>query len=123
MRITTRQTTTRTLTDLHRAWDRRHPVTITYTKADGTETIRIVSLRQEINHGINRDFPTTYRTRFGQTKTVGFIPVSVQRDGRDEPYEQSSLGNGVRLHSRVFVPEYSVCCLRSKSPRFATPSS
>ncbi|WP_413102246.1 WYL domain-containing protein [Streptomyces sp. Inha503] len=44
MRITNRQTTTRTLTDLHRAWDRHHPATITYTKADGTETIRTIEI-------------------------------------------------------------------------------
>lgn len=44
MKITARQTTTRTLTDLNRAWDRRHPVTITYTKADGTETIRTIEI-------------------------------------------------------------------------------
>ncbi|MFD8866042.1 WYL domain-containing protein [Streptomyces sp. NPDC059590] len=44
MRLTNRQTTTRTLTDLNRAWDRHHPVTITYTKADGTETIRTIEI-------------------------------------------------------------------------------
>ncbi|MEU9792911.1 WYL domain-containing protein [Streptomyces sparsogenes] len=44
MRIANRQTTTRTLTDLSRALDRKHPVTITYTKADGTETIRTIEI-------------------------------------------------------------------------------
>lgn len=44
MRHTNRQTNTHTLTDLHRAWDRHHPLTITYTKADGAETIRTIEI-------------------------------------------------------------------------------
>lgn len=44
MKLTACQTTTATLTDLSRAMDRRHPVTITYTKADGAETIRTIEL-------------------------------------------------------------------------------
>ncbi|MFJ8657420.1 WYL domain-containing protein [Streptomyces rochei] len=42
MRITSRQTTRKTLADLYRAIDRQHAVTITYRDADGTETIRTV---------------------------------------------------------------------------------
>lgn len=44
MRHTNRETTTQTLTRLIRALDKQQPVTITYTKADGTETIRTVEL-------------------------------------------------------------------------------
>ncbi|MBH1939257.1 WYL domain-containing protein, partial [Streptomyces sp. AV19] len=44
MKRTARQTTTATLTDLTRAADRRQPVTITYTKADGTETVRTIEI-------------------------------------------------------------------------------
>jgi len=64
---------------------------------DVTETIRIVSLAQEIKHGIQRDFPTRYKTATGQHTTVDFKVVSVQRDGHDEPWEQMSLSNGVRI--------------------------
>ncbi len=64
---------------------------------DVTETIRLVSLNQEINHGIQRDFPTSYRNGAGQRTKVGFSVVSVQRDGRDEPWERLSLSNGVRI--------------------------
>ncbi|MFF9628358.1 WYL domain-containing protein [Streptomyces fradiae] len=39
---TNRQTTTKTLTDLYRALDRRHAVTITYTDRDGTDTVRTI---------------------------------------------------------------------------------
>jgi predicted DNA-binding transcriptional regulator YafY len=44
MRITANQTTEQTLTALLRAADRHHPVTITYTKADGTETLRTIEI-------------------------------------------------------------------------------
>ncbi|MBH1939137.1 WYL domain-containing protein, partial [Streptomyces sp. AV19] len=44
MKIAARQTTTAILTDLSRAMDRRQPVTITYTKADGTETVRTIEI-------------------------------------------------------------------------------
>jgi predicted DNA-binding transcriptional regulator YafY len=42
MRHTANETTTQTLTRLIKALDKQQPVTITYTKADGTETIRTV---------------------------------------------------------------------------------
>lgn len=44
MRHTKNETTTQTLTRLITALDKQHPVTITYTKADGTETIRTIEL-------------------------------------------------------------------------------
>lgn len=42
MKHTDRQTTTRTLADLYRAIDKQQPVTITYTKSDGTTSVRTV---------------------------------------------------------------------------------
>jgi len=42
MKHTDRQTTRRTLTDLYRALDHQHAITITYLDRDGTETIRTV---------------------------------------------------------------------------------
>jgi predicted DNA-binding transcriptional regulator YafY len=44
MRHTANETTTQTLTRLIKALDKRQPVTITYTKADGTETIRTIEI-------------------------------------------------------------------------------
>ncbi|CAM5718298.1 WYL domain-containing protein [Streptomyces fumanus] len=44
MRHTARETSTQTLTRLIKALDAKHPVTITYTKADGTETIRTIEI-------------------------------------------------------------------------------
>lgn len=42
MKHTNRQTTTRTLADLYRAIDRQQPVSLTYTKGDGTTSVRTV---------------------------------------------------------------------------------
>ncbi|MFI5687883.1 WYL domain-containing protein [Streptomyces sp. NPDC051636] len=44
MRHTKNETTTQTLTRLITALDKQQPITITYTKADGTETIRTIEL-------------------------------------------------------------------------------
>jgi predicted DNA-binding transcriptional regulator YafY len=47
MRITNRQTTTKTLADLYRALDRKHAVSITYLKPGETEpTVRTVELHE-----------------------------------------------------------------------------
>lgn len=42
MKHTAKQTTTKTLADMYRAIDRRQPVSITYTKSDGTTSVRTV---------------------------------------------------------------------------------
>lgn len=44
MRHTKNETSTTTLTRLIKALDAKHPVTITYTKADGTTTIRTIEV-------------------------------------------------------------------------------
>lgn len=46
MKLTSRQTEQVTLVDMYRAADRRHPVTITYVKADGTETVRTIEISE-----------------------------------------------------------------------------
>ncbi|GAA3808013.1 WYL domain-containing protein [Streptomyces chiangmaiensis] len=42
MKLTAKQTQTKTLADLYRSIDRRHAVTITFVDADGTESIRTI---------------------------------------------------------------------------------
>lgn len=42
MKRTARQLSETTIADFYRSMDRRHPITITYVKADGTETIRTI---------------------------------------------------------------------------------
>jgi predicted DNA-binding transcriptional regulator YafY len=44
MRHTANETSTQTLTRLITALDKQQPVTITYTKADGSETIRTIEI-------------------------------------------------------------------------------
>lgn len=44
MRHTANETTTQTLTRLITALDKRHPVTITYTKADSSITVRTIEI-------------------------------------------------------------------------------
>ena len=44
MFTTATETTARTTTRLIKAMDSQHPVTITYTKADGSETIRTIEI-------------------------------------------------------------------------------
>ena len=64
---------------------------------DVTETIRLTSTGDQIKHGINRDFPTSYRTSYGQTTSVGFTVLSVDLDGKPEHYELLNQSNGVRV--------------------------
>ncbi|MGA6223483.1 WYL domain-containing protein [Streptomyces umbrinus] len=44
MRHTANETSTQTLTRLIKALDAKHPVTITYVKADGTTTVRTIEI-------------------------------------------------------------------------------
>lgn len=44
MKHTSRQTSEKTTADMYRAMDARRPVTLTYTKADGTETVRTIEI-------------------------------------------------------------------------------
>lgn len=63
-----------------------------------TETIRVVALGAEINHGIYRDFPTDYRTPWDFRKTAGFKILQVLKDGRPEPYHTAGMENGTRVY-------------------------
>ncbi|MBN2720450.1 MAG: DUF2207 domain-containing protein [Proteobacteria bacterium] len=72
-------------------------------QADGdmtvTETIRVRAEGRQIKRGIFRDFPTTYRDRLGNRVKIHFTLVSVQRDGRVEPYHTENLDNGIRIYA------------------------
>ncbi|MGP3738009.1 WYL domain-containing protein (plasmid) [Streptomyces sp. GDS52] len=46
MRITAKQTTTKTLADLYRSIERKHAVSVTYVDRDGEETIRTVEIHE-----------------------------------------------------------------------------
>ena len=69
-------------------------------RADGaldvSETIRVNVEGNQIQHGVFRDFPTTYG-KDGRRVRVGFDVHSVERDGTPEPYDTQRGGNGVRV--------------------------
>jgi hypothetical protein len=66
---------------------------------DVTETIRVRSEGDRIDHGIYRDFPIRYRNRVGSEVRVGFEVAGVRRDGADEPWKTERRGNGVRVYA------------------------
>lgn len=63
-----------------------------------TETIRVLALNEQINHGIYRDFPTHYRDRWGERYNVKFEVVGARRDGHKEDWRAEGQGNGVRVY-------------------------
>ncbi|HLC45003.1 MAG TPA: DUF2207 domain-containing protein [Patescibacteria group bacterium] len=72
-----------------------------------TETIRVVSAREQIRHGIYRDFPIAYRDRLGNRFLVGFDLLGVARDGSAEPYHIQRAGNGLRIYigdENILIP-------------------
>ena len=64
-----------------------------------TETIRMRAEGKKIRRGIYRDFPTRYKDRLGNNVRVEFVPLSVLRNGRSEPWHTKELGNGVRIYA------------------------
>src|SRR5271167_763036 len=73
---------------------------------DVTETIRFEVLGTQIRHGINRDFPTDYRGRWGSRSTTGFVLEDVRLDGDAVSTQLSRLDNGVRI--RIGDPDQLV---------------
>lgn len=62
------------------------------------ETIDVVSTNTNINHGIYRDFPTTYEDDYGNNHKVRFDVVSVIRDGAPDGYHLEKESNGTRVY-------------------------
>jgi uncharacterized membrane protein YgcG len=63
-----------------------------------TETITVNATGREIRRGIIREFPTTYKDRFGNTIKVGFDVKEVLKNGRPEPYHLESVRNGEKIY-------------------------
>lgn len=95
MRRTKNETTTHTLTRLIKALDAKHPVTITYIKADGSETIRtieaydiVVSAAGDILlKAMDRETGETRSFRLDRlvSYTVHRTEYTVPRPAADEP--------------------------------------
>jgi uncharacterized membrane protein YgcG len=62
------------------------------------EHIRVRAEGRNIRRGIYRDFPTRYRDRLGNHVKVDFVPLSVHRNGKPEPWHSKSIKNGVRVY-------------------------
>jgi predicted DNA-binding transcriptional regulator YafY len=102
MRHTNRETTTHTLTRLIKALDAKHPVTITYVKADGTETIRTIEIHDVIVtaagdivlRAMDRDTAEmrSFRTDRIQTYTVHRTAYVMARPAADELKTRTTTG-------------------------------
>ena len=102
MRHTANETTTHTLTRLIKALDAKHPVTITYIKADGTETIRTIEIADIIVtaagdivlRAADRDTQEmrSFRIDRIQAYTVHRTAYVVARPTADEPKQRTTAG-------------------------------
>jgi predicted DNA-binding transcriptional regulator YafY len=102
MRHTANETSTSTLTRLIKALDKRHPVTITYTKADGSETIRTVELYDIVVSaagdillkGMDRDSQEARSFRLDRlvSYTTHRTAYTVDRPAADEPKARPTHG-------------------------------
>lgn len=63
-----------------------------------TETIRVYAEGNQIRRGIYRDFPLTFIDAEGREREVGFKILSVERDGRPEPYRTETIRRGIRIY-------------------------
>src|SRR5690606_32734415 len=70
--------------------------------ADGSmevaEHIRVRAEGNQINHGIYRDFPTTYRDPLRNRYRVAFDILGAERDGHREDWHTETRSNGVRIY-------------------------
>ncbi len=56
-----------------------------------TETITVNAEGNKIRRGIYRDFPTSYKDRFGNKYNVGFSIIKVLRDGNREKFHNKKI--------------------------------
>ena len=63
-----------------------------------TETIMVNAEGNKIRRGIYRDFPTSYKDRFGHKYNVGFSIIKVLRDGNREKFHTKKISNGIRIY-------------------------
>ena len=102
MRHTANETSTQTLTRLITALDNQHPVTITYTKADGTETIRTIEIHDVlvttagdiILRAADRETGEvrSFRTDRIQTYTIHRTTYTVTRPAADATKTRVTIG-------------------------------
>lgn len=62
-----------------------------------TETIKVYAAGNTIKRGIFRDLPLSYEYK-GGNHHVGFELLSVEKEGKPEPYHTEWLDNGIRIY-------------------------
>lgn len=62
------------------------------------ERISVYATGETINHGIYRDFPTSYADRYGNRVRVDFTVLGVERGGAPEVYRVENRSNGKRVY-------------------------
>jgi predicted DNA-binding transcriptional regulator YafY len=102
MRHTANETSTTTLTRLIKALDKQQPVTITYTKADGTTTIRTIEIYDVIVSAAGdivlkaMDRETGEARSFRLDRLVSYTihrtAYTVTRPAADEPKTRTTTG-------------------------------
>lgn len=102
MRHTKNETSTNTLVRLIKALDAKHPVTITYIKADGTTTVRTIEIADVIVtaagdivlRAADRDTQEmrSFRIDRIQTYTVHRTSYTVALPVADEPKQRTTVG-------------------------------
>ena len=102
MRHTANETTTHTLTRLIKALDAKRPVTITYVKADGTETIRTIEVYDVVVSAAGDILLKAMDRETGEARTfrldrlvsytVHRTAYSVTRTAADEPKTRTTCG-------------------------------
>jgi predicted DNA-binding transcriptional regulator YafY len=102
MRQTKNETSTQTLTRLITALDKTQPVTITYTKADGTTTVRTVELFDIVVSaagdillkGMDRETGEARSFRLDRLVSYSIHRTSytVERPTTDEPTQRTTTG-------------------------------
>lgn len=102
MRHTKNETSTQTLTRLIKALDAKHPVTITYIKADGTTTIRTIELYDItvsaagdiVLKAMDRETGEARSFRLDRlvSYTIHRTTYTVERPAADEPKTRTTAG-------------------------------
>ena len=63
-----------------------------------SEQITVIARNNKIKRGIYRDFPTTYRDRYGNRVRVAFTVQKVLVDGVPEHFFHKTMSNGIRTY-------------------------
>ena len=63
-----------------------------------TEEITVQATGNEIKRGIVREFPTSYEDDYGFRTKIDFEIISIERDGRPEPFHTEQVSNGIKIY-------------------------